>query len=198
DRVECERGLLAVPDGLVRLEARRAVAAQVRDDHPAAGRDQQRGDLLVAVDVVRPAVQQHDRGSIGGARVDVADVQEAGVDLRDRAERRVGCGRHDATAATASRITSVTAWGCEIMITCEPSTSVMVAPARSAIERVTSAPAALSPVATTAHEGRFFHAGVPFGSENADSATGRWVAAISAASSVDRSAANASWNLVGS
>ena len=39
----------------------------------------------------------------------------------------------DPTAATASRITSVTAWGCEIMITWEPSTSVIVAPARSAI-----------------------------------------------------------------
>ena len=67
------------------------------------------------------------------------------------------------------------------MITCEPSTSVIVAPARSAIERTTSAPAALSPVATTAHDGRCFHAGGPVGSENATSATGRWVAAISAA-----------------
>ena len=49
--------------------------------------------------------------------------------------------RHDQTsgprpgraAATASRITSVTASGCEIMITCEPSTSVIVAPARSRV-----------------------------------------------------------------
>ena len=62
------------------------------------------------------------------------------------------------------------------MITCEPSTSVIVAPARSAIERVTSVPAARSPVATTAHDGRPFHAGGPDGSENASSATGRWVA----------------------
>ena len=36
----------------------------------------------------------------------------------------------EATAATAFRITSVTAWGCEIMITWEPSISVIVAPAR--------------------------------------------------------------------
>ncbi len=71
------------------------------------------------------------------------------------------------TVASASRITSVTASGCEIMITCEPSTSVIVAPARSAIERTTSVPAALSPVATTAQDGRSFHAGGPFGSENA-------------------------------
>ena len=58
------------------------------------------------------------------------------------------------TAAAASRITSVTASGCEIMITWEPSTSVILAPARSAIERTTSVPAALSPVATTAQDGR--------------------------------------------
>jgi hypothetical protein len=35
------------------------------------------------------------------------------------------------------------------MITCEPSTSVMVAPARSAIDRTTSMPAALSGEAKT-------------------------------------------------
>ena len=39
------------------------------------------------------------------------------------------------------------------MITCDPSTSVIVAFARSAIERTRSAPAALSPVATTAQDG---------------------------------------------
>ena len=56
-------------------------------------------------------------------------------------------------------MTFVTASGCEIMITWEPSISVIVAPARSAIERTTSVPAALSAVATTAHDGRCFHAG---------------------------------------
>jgi hypothetical protein len=35
-----------------------------------------------------------------------------------------------ATALAAVTMTSVTAWGWEIMITCEPSTSVMSAPAR--------------------------------------------------------------------
>jgi len=49
-----------------------------------------------------------------------------------------------AMAAIAVRITSVTACGCEIIITCEPSTSVIVAPARWALERTTSVPAALS------------------------------------------------------
>ena len=38
--------------------------------------------------------------------------------------------RVSATARAAVRMTSVTACGCEIMITCEPSTSTMCAPAR--------------------------------------------------------------------
>src|ERR687887_1867180 len=97
------------------------------------------------------------------------------------------------TAATALRITSVTTCGCEIMITWEPSTSVIVAPARSAMKRMTSLLAALSPVATTAQAGKVFQAGVPDGSENASSATGRCVAAITAACSAGRSAAKASW-----
>jgi hypothetical protein len=73
----------------------------------------------------------------------------------------------------------VTTSGCDIMGTCEaPSTSVIVAPARSAIERTTSEPAALSPVGTTAQDGRFLQAGTPLGSENPNSAKGRWVAAV--------------------
>src|SRR3712207_6505076 len=83
------------------------------------------------------------------------------------------------------------------MITCEPSTSVLVAPARSAMERTTSEPAALSPVGTTAQDGRFFQAGAPDGVENANSATGRWVAAITAVCPAGRSAAKASWNCAG-
>jgi hypothetical protein len=39
-------------------------------------------------------------------------------------------------------MTSATAFGCDIMITCEPSTSVMVELARSAMDRTTSLPAA--------------------------------------------------------
>ena len=83
-----ERRLLAVADRLVREEARRPEPAQVRDDHPVAGRGQRRDHVVVAVDVVRPAVQQDDRGTVGRAGVDVADVEEAGVDLADGAERR--------------------------------------------------------------------------------------------------------------
>ena len=88
--------------------------------------------------------------------------------------------------------------GYETMITCDPSTSVIDAPARSAIERVRSAPAALSAVATTAHDGRSFHAGGPDASVNASSATGRWVAAITAVTSEGTSAAKASRNPAGS
>src|SRR4029077_9876856 len=67
------------------------------------------------------------------------------------------------------------------MITCEPSTLVIWALARWAMERTTSAPAALSPVATTAREGSFFHAGGPVGSSKAPAATGRWAAHSTAA-----------------
>ena len=87
-----------------------------------------------------------------------------------------------ATACSAFMIVSVTAWGCEIMITCDPSTSAIWALARWAMERTTSAPATLSPVATTAQEGRFFHAAGPFFSPKAAAATGRWAAHKMAAS----------------
>src|ERR1700727_1911063 len=84
------------------------------------------------------------------------------------------------------------------MITCEPSNSVVVALALFAIERMTSVPAAVSAEATAAQEGNRFHAGGPDGSENAASATGRCVAAMTAVCSAGRSAAKASRNLAGS
>jgi len=49
----------------------------------------------------------------------------------------------------------------------------MSAPARRAIDRMTSAPAALSPAATTAQDGSFRQAGGPDASLNAAAATGR-------------------------
>src|ERR1700730_14905037 len=103
-----------------------------------------------------------------------------------------------ATAWSASRITSVTACGCETMITCEPLISTVLAPALWAIERMTSVPAALSPTATTAHEGMVFQAGDPQASLNAPAATGRCVAAMTADCFSGTSAAKASWNLAGS
>jgi hypothetical protein len=67
------------------------------------------------------------------------------------------------TAAAAVKITSATALGCETLIMCEPSASVIVAPARSAVERITSVPAALSPVARTVQADKDFDAGGPAG-----------------------------------
>src|SRR4029450_1844759 len=92
--------------------------------------------------------------------------------------------------AAAVSITSATASGREIMITCEPSTSVIVAPARSAIDRTTSVPAALSGDASTVQDGSDFQAGGPDGSVKASSETGRWVAAITAACCAGRAAGN--------
>jgi hypothetical protein len=78
------------------------------------------------------------------------------------------------------------------MITCEPSTSTMSAPARWACDRTTSAPAALSPLATTAQDASLRQAGGPDTSLNAAAAMGRWVAPISAMVCSGRSAAKAS------
>ncbi len=55
----------------------------------------------------------------------------------------------------------MTASGCEIMTTWEPSTSEMVAPARSAIDRTASVPIARSFVPTTAQVVSRFQAGAP-------------------------------------
>src|SRR4051794_41635553 len=65
------------------------------------------------------------------------------------------------------------------------------------MERTTSAPAALSPVATTAQDRRFFQAGGPDGSVKAATATGRWVAAITAVCSAGRSAGKGSRDAAG-
>ena len=58
-------------------------------------------------------------------------------------------------------------------------------------------PTALSPVATTAHDGRSLHAGGPEESENASSEMGRCVIPMSAMSSSERSDANASRTFAG-
>src|SRR5215212_6943585 len=109
----------------------------------------------------------------------------------------VGCISWE-TAASAVRITSTTTCGCDIIITWEPSTSVIVAPARSAMERTASVPITLSPLATTAQDGRFFQAGTPVGSSNGNAGRGRWVAAIKEVCSAGRSAAKTSWKSAGS
>src|SRR4029453_11542438 len=103
-----------------------------------------------------------------------------------------------ATGAAAVRITPGATAGREIMITCEPSARVMGAPARSAMERTTSVPAALSGEASTVQDGSDFQAGGPDGSENASSETGPWGAANTAGRGGGRSAAKTSWSLAGS
>ena len=68
-------------------EPRAAVAAQVRHDHPIAVRDTSIDvDIGEAVDVVRPAVKQQDGASVGRAGIDVADVEQPGLDLPDGPE----------------------------------------------------------------------------------------------------------------
>jgi hypothetical protein len=59
-------------------------------------------------------------------------------------------------------------------------------------------PAALSRDAGTVQDGSAFQAGGPDGSVKASSATGRWVAAITAACFAGRSAASTSWSFAGS
>ena len=93
DHVTGQGGGLAVSNGIAGKKARRAVAAQIRNDHPVAGRRERGGDVDVAVNVVRPAVEENDRPSPVGARLRVRDVEEAGRDLLERAERRVGSRR---------------------------------------------------------------------------------------------------------
>ena len=78
------------------------------------------------------------------------------------------------TDLRAVRMTSVTASGWEIMMTCEPSISVILAPARCAIDRTMSLPAALSAVPTAGQDGRSFQAGCLVSSANALAAMGRW------------------------
>ena len=63
DDIDSERRRLAVADRFAREKARRAIAAQIGNDHPVAGRRQQRRDIDKAVNVVGPAVQKNDRAA---------------------------------------------------------------------------------------------------------------------------------------
>jgi hypothetical protein len=67
DDVESNYRLLAIAEGFTGKKARRAVAAQRRNNHPVASRRQQGGDIDIAVNIVGPAVQKNDRLTIGGA-----------------------------------------------------------------------------------------------------------------------------------
>src|SRR5262249_42230823 len=82
---KCRR--LAVPNRRTRKKPRCAVTAKVRNDHPVAGRGQPGGDINEAMDVVRPAMQKDDNGTIGRASFRVADIQDASIDLLQWSER---------------------------------------------------------------------------------------------------------------
>ena len=78
--------------------------------------------------------------------------------------------------------------GCDTIDTCDPATSVMVEPARSAMLRCTAIGMTRSSVPRTAQLGIVFHAAVSVGPMLAPSAIGRWLATIS-----QRSASGRSW-----
>ena len=80
---------LAVANRFVRKETRRAIAAQIRNDHPLAGLRQRRRDIDKAMNIIGPAVQKNDRGTIGGTGFGVSDIEDAGINLFQRGERRV-------------------------------------------------------------------------------------------------------------
>src|SRR5262245_63604382 len=99
--------------------------------------------------------------------------------------------------AAAARIASIAACGCDTIETCEALTSVIVAPARSAIERCVSGGITRSSVPTTAQLGIVFHAATSVGAMLAPSEIGRWLDTINQRSDSDRSWAKASCTVDG-
>jgi hypothetical protein len=81
DDINSDHRLLAIAECFTGQKARRAIAAQIGDDHPVAGLCQQRRNIHIAVNVVGPAVQKNDRRTIALTSFSVSDVQEAGIDL---------------------------------------------------------------------------------------------------------------------
>src|SRR5262249_11440731 len=94
DEIDRNRRRLAIPERFTRQKARRAIAAQKRDEHPVARRGQRRSDVDKAVNVVGPTMQQNDRSAVGGSGFGISHIQEAGIDLLERSERCI-CPRLD-------------------------------------------------------------------------------------------------------
>ena len=80
--------------------------------------------------------------------------------------------------SAASRMSRVVASGCEIIATCDASTSTIDACARCAMNRSVAGGMAWSCLATMYHDGIFFHAGSPDSAVNASLENGRCVACI--------------------
>src|SRR5580693_2859755 len=69
-----------------RDKTRGAIAAQVRHEHVVTLRCQQRSNVDIAVDVVRPTMQENHGSTIGWTCFNVADVEETCIDLLDGPE----------------------------------------------------------------------------------------------------------------
>ena len=87
DHVNGQRRLLAVSRSLVRKEARRAVAPQIGNEHPVACVRQDRCDIDIAINVIRPTVNKQNNGTIGRAGFRISDIEHACLDLLERCER---------------------------------------------------------------------------------------------------------------
>ncbi len=85
--VDCDNRLLPVARRICGQKTRRPIAAQIRDDDPVAGGCQDRRHFSKAIDIVWPAVQQDDHGSVLRARFRVTDIERPGIDLANVVER---------------------------------------------------------------------------------------------------------------
>src|SRR5262245_33096254 len=81
DGIDGQCRLLAIPQSFTGKKARRAIAAQIWDNHPVARLGQQGRDVDEAMNIVGPAVQKNYRGAIGRASFSVSNVQDDGIDL---------------------------------------------------------------------------------------------------------------------
>ncbi|MNL34554.1 hypothetical protein D3C87_1565330 [compost metagenome] len=88
DDITGQRGGLAVANGFVRQEMRIAVTPRIRHQHSVALGREQRRNFVIAVNVVRPAVQKNHHRTIGRTGFGVRHAQQSGVDMLQRAERR--------------------------------------------------------------------------------------------------------------
>src|SRR5438270_10829519 len=74
DDIESNYRWLAVPERVARKKMCCAVAAQIGVDYPVARLRKPRHNVDIAVNVVGPAVQKHDRRTIAGASFSVSDI----------------------------------------------------------------------------------------------------------------------------
>jgi hypothetical protein len=94
-------------------------------------------------------------------------------------------------------MTSIAAAGWDTIDRCDPATSVIVRPARSAMLRWVAGGMTRSSVPITVQLGIVFQAVVWVGAVFAPSVIGRWLATISHRSASGRSCAKASWTVDG-